>query len=81
MFAAAILMFAFVARELWRRRPAPAAAAPEIARPIELIPEPPIGRQSVKAPPRTETSVKSVPSIKLTKVARRRKTEPVPAPK
>ncbi len=83
VFAAAILLFAFVARELWRRRPVeavvPAKAA--IAAPIELVPERPVVSAPTKAVSRTETSVKSVPSIKLTRVSRRRKTEPVPVPK
>lgn len=83
MFAAVLLLTGFVARELWRRRaPAPPAATfmemeehvAAIPRPLPLPPE-----KSAKV---TETSVTRVPSIKLTRVQRRKsKNVHVPVPK
>jgi len=82
VFAAALLLAAFIGREAWKRR---APAAPEPApltahEPAVLTPSfPPLPAGAAR--PRTETAVTAVPSLKLTRVQRRpRKTAPVPNP-
>ena len=83
VFAAAVLLAAFIARELWSRRGAlrPDAPAAQAVRPVELnptFPPLPVSSQS----PRTETAVTGVPSIKLSRVQNRRpKPSAVPAPR
>ena len=83
MFAAALLLSAFIARELWHRRfaaqPPPTAAVPAERQPAVLNPTRP--PQPVAASSRrTEVAVTGVASLKLTRV-QRRKPAPVPAPK
>ena len=83
-FAAALLLTAFVGRELWLRRGAVGADAkiePSKTQPIVLTPDrPPLPLRASER--RTETAVIGVPPIKLTRVQRRRpKTAPVPAPR
>lgn len=84
VFGAALLLAAFVGRELWVRRAAGAASRPpEPSRtePIALTPErPPLPLRPSER--RTETAVTGAPPIKLTRVQRRKpKTAPVPAPR
>lgn len=83
VFAAALLLAAFVGRELWRRRGAAASAAASAssAQPVALDPaKPPLPSKNPAG--RTETAVIAVPSIKLSRVQRRKpKTAPVPVPK
>ncbi|MDD5302392.1 MAG: hypothetical protein PHS14_04710 [Elusimicrobia bacterium] len=82
VFAAALLLSAFIARELWRRR-SPAQPAPDTAvmRPIELnLTRPPLPLED--SPRRTEAAVTGVAPIKLTRVQRRKpKPAAVPAPR
>lgn len=82
VFAAALLLSAFIARELWRRRFA-AQPAPETAvvQPAVLNPARP--SLPLAAPARrTEVAVTGVAPIKLTRVQRRKpKPAVVPAPK
>lgn len=83
VFAAALLLAAFVGRELWRRRaPDPsAAAASSAAEPAALKPDKP-ALPSKNPSARTETAVIGAPSIKLSRVQRRKpKAAPVPVPK
>jgi hypothetical protein len=81
VFAAALLLAAFVGRELWLRRAAPTPAEPQAAAsdPVALRPaKPPIPSASG----RTETAVTGVPPLKLTRVQRRKpKAAVVPLPK
>ena len=82
VFAAALLLAAFIARELWLRRAA-TASAPEAAamRPAVLNPTfPPL--PTAETGHHTETAVTSVAPIKLVR-AQQRKSRPasVPAPK
>ncbi|MBI2387017.1 MAG: hypothetical protein HYV14_13575 [Elusimicrobia bacterium] len=83
VFAAALLLAAFVGRELWlRRAAAPSPEAPSAAaEPAALNPDkPPL--PSMTSPGRTETAVTAVPSIKLSRVQRRKpKPAAVPAPR
>ncbi|MBI5246681.1 MAG: hypothetical protein HY923_05830 [Elusimicrobia bacterium] len=83
VFAAALLLAGFVGRELWRRRaPAPESAGfPVIEEHVAAIATP--LPQSVSKPVKqTETSVTHVPSIRLTRVQRRKqKNVAVPVPK
>ncbi len=82
VFAAALLLSAFIARELWQRR----SAAPE-----PVVVEAPVRRAAplniTYAPMpasarRTEQAVTGVAPIKLTRVERRKpKAEAVPAPR
>lgn len=84
VFAAALLLAAFVGRELWSRRgPASAASAagPSAMEPVKLNPSYPSPAVAVPGG-RTETAVKGVPPLKLTRVQRRgSKTAVVPPPK
>ncbi len=83
VFAAALLLFAFIGRELWRRRAAaPAAGQPSgAAVPVALDPAKP-ALPSKSSPGRTETAVIGAPSIKLSRVQRRKpKNAPVPVPR
>lgn len=83
VFAAALILAAFIGREFWKRR-APAAIeplTPAVVVPAVLTPTfPPLPTGARR--PRTESAVSAVPSLKLTRV-RRRAREPVavPAPK
>lgn len=84
VFAAALLLAAFVGRELWNRRgPAAAASAPQPSamEPVKLNPSYP----SPAVPGsggRTEAAVTGVAPLKLTRVQRRRaRTAVVPPPK
>ncbi len=75
VFAAALLLAVFVARELWRRHqsapPAAAAANPPAADP----------KPSRVAIGTSERSVSSVPRVRLTRIERRKpKPRAVPAP-
>ena len=81
VFAAALLLAAFVGRELWLRRAAAPSAASSSAVPVALDPaKPPLPSKDPSG--RTETAVTAVPSIKLSRVQRRKpKTAPVPVPK
>jgi len=82
VFAAALLLSAFIARELWQRRsaaPSPAALETPVRRAAPL---------NISYPPaavpahRTEQAVTGVAPIKLTRVQRRKpKPDAVPAPK
>ena len=81
VFAAALLLSAFIARELWQRRTAaPSPVVPETsvkrAAPLNITYAP------MPAPARrTEQAVTGVAPIKLTRVQRRKpKADPVPAP-
>jgi hypothetical protein len=82
VFAAAILLSAFIARELWSRR-ATAAPPPESAgpAPVALNPaRPPL--PEVAGTRRTEDAVTAVAPIKLTRVQPRKlKPDAVPSPK
>ena len=83
VFAAALILAAFIGREAWKRR-APAAAEPiqsSVPVPAVLTPTfPPMPTGTNR--PRTEMGVTAVPSLKLARVQRRPlKTVPVPAPK
>jgi hypothetical protein len=82
VFAAALLLSAFIARELWRRRATPAPAA-ETGRQgaIELNPtRPPL--PSTTPGGRTEQAVTGVPPLKLSRLQPHKpKPEAVPAPK
>jgi hypothetical protein len=85
VFAAALLLSAFIARELWHRRfaaqPPPSAAVPAERQPAVLNPtRPPL--PVAASPRRTEVAVTGVAPIKLSRV-QRRKPGPasVPAPK
>ncbi len=82
VFAAAILLAAFIGRELWSRRVVP-AVSPEAAvmEPARLVPSyPPVPGSAVGG--RTETAVTGVPPLKLTRVQRRKpRTAVVPPPK
>lgn len=83
VFAAALLLSAFVGRELWRRRAeAPPRAEPSgAAEPAVLnLVKPPLPSRYPSA--RTETAVAGAPSIRLSRVQRRKpKSAPVPVPK
>ncbi len=82
MFAAALLLSAFIARELWRRRGAPSSVAgTEVQRPVALnLTRPPLPSTSPGG--RTETAVTGVAPIKLTRVQRRKpKPAPIPVPR
>ncbi len=77
VIAAALILAAFVGRELWRRRP----SAQEEAKPAELkvtrpaVPQP-------EATKRTETAVVGVAPIKLTRIQPGKPRQArVPAPK
>jgi len=81
VFAAALLLAAFIARELWVRR---AAAAPEpekVTMPAVLeISYPPLPQKATEQ--RTEQAVSGVAPIKLTRMQpRKQKLAPVPAPR
>lgn len=81
VFAAALLLAAFIGRELWQRRAPAPPAEPEGMQPVALRPDRP-ALPSASEPKRTETAVTGVPPIKLTRVQRRKPTAPVvPAPK
>lgn len=83
VFAAALLLAAFVGRELWRRRAAvPSAERPSgTAEPAVLNPAKP-ALPSGSPSARTETAVIGAPSIKLSRVQRRKpRAAPVPVPK
>lgn len=84
VFAAALLLAAFVGRELWLRRGAlSATAAPEasVMEPATLNPSYPALPGS-ETGGRTETAVTGVPPLKLTRVQRRKtKAAVVPPPK
>ncbi len=83
VFAAALILAAFIGREVWKRR-APAAAEPtQSSVPVAAVLTPSFPPLPTGASrPRTETAVTSVPSLKLARVQRRPlKTVPVPAPK
>lgn len=86
VFAAALLLSAFVGRELWRRRAAtaataPAAASSAAAEPAVLNPEKP-ALPSKSPAVRTETAVIGAPSIRLSRVQRRKpRNAPVPVPR
>lgn len=84
VFAAALLLAAFVGRELWNRRraePPPAPPEASVMEPAKLNPSfPPL--PGVETGGRTETAVTGVPPLKLTRVQRRtRKSAVVPPPK
>ncbi|MBI2787727.1 MAG: hypothetical protein HYX59_03500 [Elusimicrobia bacterium] len=82
VFAAALLLSAFIGRELWLRRAAPPSEAPPaLPGPAALDPaKPPLPSKTVGG--RTETAVIAVPSVKLSRVQRRKpKNAPVPVPK
>ena len=82
VFAAALLLSAFIARELWLRRSAsPSTPGSAALQPVMLNPTfPPL--PTVEKGHQTEVAVTSVAPIKLSRVQRRKiKTEPVPAPK
>jgi len=81
VFAAALLLAAFIGRELWRRRAAPPAPVePTASVPAVLNPTfPPLPVETPRR--RTEMGVSAVPSLKLTRVQRRRPKTAVPAPK
>lgn len=82
MFAAALLMSAFIARELWHRRsPTLPEREPAAAEPVALNPgRPPL--PAMGTPRRTEVAVTGVAPIKLTRVQRRKpKPDAVPAPR
>lgn len=78
VFAAALLLSAFVARELWRRRPVPRpATGSEIVPPIVLSPShPALTREEERR--RTETGVNSVAPIKLSRVQPPKHRDAVP---
>lgn len=82
VFAAALLLAAFIGRELWLRRPAarpvPAAASVQaLALDVSFPPSP-----RAETARRTETAVTGVAPIKLTRVARPKPgTKTVPAPR
>lgn len=78
VFAAALLLSAFVARELWRRHGSAPSAAPAAVRP-EPAPAPsPAAGGKVYA---MERAVTSVPSMRITRIERRKpRPAPVPAP-
>ena len=80
MFAAALLLAAFIARELWSRR-GPALTAPEArVMPAALnVTRPPL--PAAQSGPRTEQAVSGVAPIKLTRVQRAKpKAVAVPVP-
>lgn len=81
VFGAALLLAAFIGRELWARRAPADPKEPVITTPIVLTPE----RLPLPGKPttgRTETAVTGAPPIKLSRVQRRRpKSAPVPAPR
>lgn len=82
VFAAALLLSAFIARELWLRRASgpkePEAAAMQPA--VLNLSYPPL--PVAETGHHTETAVTSVAPIKLSRVQRRKpKPEAVPAPK
>ncbi len=82
VFAAAAVLAAFIARELWLRRPPASPAAPPQPADIRAVALPPRPALEPASQARTETAVTGVAPIKLTRVQRRpRKTEPVPAPR
>jgi hypothetical protein len=80
VYAAALLLAAFIGRELWARRRVPPPEEPGVVAPAVLTPtRPPLPGSTVK---RTEQAVTAVAPIKLSRVRRLKpKTEPVPAPK
>lgn len=79
VFAAALLLSAFIARELWLRR-TPVMLEPAALRPVVLNPGlPPLPVAATGH--RTEVGVNGVAPIKLTRVQRRAsKSAAVPAP-
>ena len=82
MFAAALLLAAFIVRELWSRRtPAPVEPETTATSPAALIPiRPPLPVPLKRV--RTETSVRGVPSLKLTRIVpSKQKVVVVPLPK
>lgn len=80
VFVAAVLLAAFIARELWSRRQAPVPAASSDIAPIALNPgRPPL--PDIPGARRTEAAVTGVAPIKLTRVQRRKlKSVAVPLP-
>ncbi len=83
VFAAALLLSAFIARELWRRRPivsSPMERGKRLTQPYgEDMPLPKSFGQATPSH-RTEQAVSGVAPIKLTRV-QRRKPKAVPVPK
>jgi len=82
VFAAALLLSAFIGRELWLRRAAPPSEPPPaLSGPASLNPgKPPLPSKSAGG--RTETAVTAVPPVKLSRVQRRKpRNGPVPVPK
>jgi hypothetical protein len=80
VFGAALLLAAFIARELWARRQVRPSQEAEAMAPAVLTPtRPPLPGSTVK---RTVQAVTAVAPIKLSRVRRvKPKAEPVPAPK
>jgi hypothetical protein len=82
VFAAALLLAGFVGRELWRRR----APEPEVPKAgfEDFVPDVAVNptRPPLPGRGRTETAVTTVPSVKLTRIVRRKeKSVPVPLPR
>ena len=81
VFAAALLLAAFVARELWiRRAPAAPKSGPPAAGAVPLNPERPPAPGAVPGG-KTERAVTKVPALRLTRIQRPKpKPAAVPAP-
>ena len=77
VFAAAILLAGFLARELWlRRRPAPAPeapAAPAVAAPVRPA--------WPKPAPQAEVGTAGSPPVRMTRIEKRRPKTSVPSPR
>lgn len=82
VFAAALLLAGFIARELWARRPQPAPVEPQAssAVPVPLNPaRPGVSKPIVQGPP--ERAATKVGRIRGAKPGTRRRKTDVPPPK